>query len=303
MKPSYSFLIACVMAHLFAGVAGASPQTSTNYSILMDSFDAGGGKTTSGDYANDGSLGAIGDVTTAGVYVSRAGFPGQLYGWTDVLAVEVAPATLGEGVERPLSVKVVADDETLVQLQPADVVWTKSGPLSIDSVGMATGGTVYQDTAATATATLGTATGQLSLTVLDTIPDNFGSYAGDGITDGWQFEYFGADNPNAEPSLDPDGDGHDNEFEFIAGLSPVNPLSRFLVSIVPVSSQPSQQQIIFEPRYPSRNYRILTSENLAPGSWTLLSTGSTSDDGVQRTVTDANAEETKKFYKVEIQRP
>ena len=46
--------------------------------------------------------------------------------------------------------------------------------------------------------------------MLDTIADNFGTYAGDGLGDDWQVQYFGLSNPNAAPLLDPDFDGHNN---------------------------------------------------------------------------------------------
>ena len=68
-----------------------------------------------------------------------------------------------------------------------------------------------------------------------------GSYAADGVGDDWQFQYFGLNNPNAAPLLDPDGDGQNNLFEFTAGLVPTNPLSRFLVSIAPVPGQPTHR--------------------------------------------------------------
>ena len=43
-------------------------------------------------------------------------------------------------------------------------------------------------------------TGSLNLTVLNVNQDNFGSYAGDGIGDDWQVQYFGLpSNPAAGP--------------------------------------------------------------------------------------------------------
>ena len=58
---------------------------------------------------------------------------------------------------------------------------------------------MWEDTQATAGAAWGAVTGQLALTVLDTDPDNYGSYAGDGLDDDWQFNFFGPDNPLAVP--------------------------------------------------------------------------------------------------------
>lgn len=139
--------------------------------------------------------------------------------------------------------------------------------------------------------------------MLDTIPDNFGSYAGDDLGDDWQFDHFGLDNPLAGPLLDPDGDGQNNLFEFTAGLIPTNPLSRFLITIAPVPGQATQKDIIFDPIVAGRSYTVLTSLDLTNSSWIPLTSSTTSNNDDQRTVTDTSATETKRFYKVEIVKP
>jgi polygalacturonase len=46
----------------------------------------------------------------------------------------------------------------------------------------------------------------------------------------WQMNYFGStNNPAADPSADPDGDGQDNEEEFLSGTNPTNSASAFQV--------------------------------------------------------------------------
>jgi hypothetical protein len=146
-------------------------------------------------------------------------------------------------------------------------------------------------------------TATLGLTVLDSIPDNFGSYAGDNLADDWQFGHFGLDNPLAAPNLDPDGDGQNNAFEEIAGLVPTDPLSRFLITISPVPGQATQKRVVFDPVVAGRSYTVKTSPDLAAASWTTLAGSTSSDNGSQRTVTDTSASETKKFYTVEIVKP
>ena len=207
-----------------------------------------------------------------------------------------------ETATRQLSVSEWLDDDSFTALAATEVTWSvQDGPLTgIDANGLAT---VYQNTAATAQGDYAGATGTLKLTVLDTIPDNFGSYAGDGLGDDWQFDHFGLDNPLAAPLLDPDGDGQNNAFEFTSGLIPTDPLSRFLVTINPVPGQPAQQQIVFEPIVAGRRYAVMTSPDLTPGSWVPLSGGNVSNDGDQRSVTDPAASETKKFPMVEIVKP
>ena len=90
----------------------------------------------------------------------------------------------------------------------------QSGPITgISASGLATAGVVYQDTPATAQGVYAGNTGTLGLTVLDALPDNYGSYAGDGLDDAWQNQYFGLNNPNAAPGHVSDGSGLTNLFK------------------------------------------------------------------------------------------
>ena len=84
--------------------------------------------------------------------------------------------------------------------------------------------------------------------MLDTDPDNFGSYAGDGLNDHWQYEFFGPDNPLAGPAIDADADGDVNRFEFVAGVDPTDPQSCFRLSLHPVPERPGHRELVFTPR-------------------------------------------------------
>lgn len=291
---------------VLASASHAGPRNSTNYSVPTETADAGGSRTTSTAYTNDGSFGCITGISTvaAPAQTAKNGYLGQL---TEVTALQLAatPATVNETATRQLSAAELLDDDSRNTLAATDVTWSVvSGPLSgIDTSGLATAATVYQDTAATAQGAFAGVTGTLVLTVLDTIADNFGSYAGDSLDDDWQFQFFGLDNPLAAPLLDPDCDGQNNAFEFTAGLIPTNPLSRFTLTIAPVPGQPGQKNIVFEPIVADRTYTVMTSLDLSPDSWDPLTSGSITNNGDQRTVTDPSAIETKKFYKVEITRP
>jgi hypothetical protein len=297
-----------VMALLLAFTASthAGPRTSTNYSVPTDTTDSGGQRTSSATYTNDGSLGGITGISTvaAPAQTAKAGYLGQI---TQVTALQLAatPPTVNETGTRQLSAAQLLDDDSLNTLAATDVTWSvASGPLSgIDTSGLATASVVYENTAATAQGDYAGTTGSLGLTVLESIPDNFGSYAGDGLGDDWQFLNFGLDNPLAGPLLDPDGDGQNNAFEETAGLIPTDAQSRFSLSVAPVSGQPTQKDVIFEPIVAGRTYTVMTSPDLTPGSWDSLTGGSASDDGDERTVTDTAASETKKFYRVEIVKP
>jgi hypothetical protein len=275
---------------------------STNYSITPAS-QASGGRSTSTNYTLDSSFEA-GVATASTSYQVRAGFAGAIH---DAVGLEISSValTVDEGSSRQLESHIRMEDDSLTAVAANEVSWSVlSGPLTgINSGGLATAGPVYQNTAATGQGSYAGLTGTLELTVLDTIPDNFGSYAADGLGDDWQVQYFGLDNPLAAPLLDPDGDGQNNAFEFIAGLIPTNPLSRFLLSIAPVPGQPGQKNLIFGPMVSGRSYVVKTSPNLSPSSWNTLTGGNVNDNADQRTVTDTNASESKKFYRVEIVKP
>ena len=143
-------------------------------------------------------------------------------------------------------------------------------------------------------------TGTLSLTVLDTIKDNFGSYANDGIPDAWQVQYFGANNPNAAPNVISDGSGLTNLFKYTSGLIPNNAASKFNFSNTPVNGQAAQQSITFSPTFSDRQYTILFSTDLT--HWSTLS-GPFTGNGGTMSFTDTNAGGTQKFYRVQITKP
>jgi hypothetical protein len=292
--------IACTVA-----VQGA-PRTSANYSLATESTDSGGQRAVSASYTHDGSAGLIAGLATVAspAETAKAGYIGQLYEITS-LAVNASPASVDETATRQLAAWQVLDDASYLAVSATSVGWSVvTGPLTgISAAGLATAGTVYQDSPATVRGSLGTLTGLFDLTVLNVLPDNFGSYAGDGIDDSWQNQYFGLNNPNAGPLMDPDGDGQNNQFEFAAGLIPTDAMSRFLLRVEPVAGQPGQQRLVFSPRFDGRTYNILTSTTLATDSWSALTGGIVSDNDNERSVTDPYANESRKFYRVEIHKP
>ena len=142
----------------------------------------------------------------------------------------------------------------------------------------------------------------LNVTVINTLPDNFGSYAADGIDDDWQVLYFGLDNPLAGPGQNPDFDGQNNLFEFLAKVDPTDSASFLVSTIQAVPGLPGQKKVVFSPRYSDRTYVIQTSTLLTAPSWSTLTGATVSDNGTERTVTDPNASGTRKFYRVQISR-
>jgi hypothetical protein len=158
---------------------------------------------------------------------------------TRATAIQLAatPPVVDEGGTRQLQASLIFDDQTTTPLAEGSVTWSVAGgPLTgISPTGLVTAAAVYQDSPAVARGTHQAFTATLALTVLDILPDNFMTYAGDGLPDPWQVQYFRIDNPLAGPSTDPDSDSWDNLFEYHACLDPTDPLSRFSVSLCEVA--------------------------------------------------------------------
>ena len=130
------------------------------------------------------------------------------------------------------------------------------------------------------------------------------TYAGDGIDDAWQVQYFGAPpNPNAGPLVDYDGTGQNNLFKYLAGLDPLDPTSRFVLSVAEVPGQPGQKQLMLTPVFGGHVYTVQTASSLTQPAWTTLTTMVSSDNGTTRTVTDTGAAAAPRFYRVLVSYP
>lgn len=292
---------------LLAGSIHAGPSTSATYTITTDSSDAGGSRASSVAYSHDGSAGGIGGISTAAAPVQTAknGYIGQLY---EVTAVQISatPTTVPEGGTRQLSATATLDDGSTLASLASSVSWSVvSGPIaSIASSGLATAANVYQDTAATVQGSFFGASGTQGLTVLNTGSDDLGLYAGDGIDDPWQVQYFGQNNPQGAASFISDGSGLTNLFKFTAGLVPNDSTSRFVMNSSSVPNQSGQMSIVISPCLPDRIYTVKASPTLGSGAvWSDLTSFSTSDNGAERTITDLDATGARKFYRVEITKP
>jgi hypothetical protein len=297
-------VLAMFAVGLTAATALAGSRSSANYSVPADTTAAGGRRATSANYSNDGNIGGIGGISVAATKVAKHGYIGQLYDISG-LSLAATPTTINEGGTRQLGASSVADDGTTVPVNASQVSWNVvSGPIiSISAGGLATAGNVYQNTAATIGGRLQSYSNTLALTVLNIGIDDYGIYAGDGINDAWQVQYFGEGNPNARPLLDPDGDGQNNYFEYFADTNPTNALSKFNLSIALVLGSPTQKDIIFSPRWPIRVYDVQYRDNLTSSLWGPLTGTTTNDVATTRTVRDLNATGDTKFYRVQISFP
>ena len=295
MKHTIAFLL--IPAAVFA-----APRTSANYTIAAETTDAAGRRATSAHYTADASSGGSVGISTAPGEVMKHGYLGQLYEITGLALT--AAATVNETAALQLAAMLTLDDDTLLALAPALLAWSvDSGPVTgISLSGLATADVVFADTPAIVRGTHGGFTGTHTLTVVDTLPDNFGTYASDGLDDAWQNQHFGLNNPLAAPTADPDGDAQANLFEFTAGLTPTDPQSRFILRLDAVPGQPTQMRAVFSPLVAGRTYTVEFRTSLTSGAWAPLTGTTQSDAGNERTVTDTTTE-TQKFYRVNVSKP
>ena len=299
------FAIACSLL-LLPGSIHAGSRSSASYTIATDTADAGGKRAISAAYTNDGSLGGVVGLSTvaAPAETAKHGYVGQLSDVTGLTLTAVSP-NVNEGATDQLGAWQLLDDATFLAVPAANVAWSvASGPLAgISAGGLATAGMVYQDTAANAQGIFGGFTGMLPITVKNVNTDDFGAYSADGIDDAWQVQYFGVNNPNAGPNADFDGTGQTNLFKYIAGLDPLDPNSRFTLSIAAVPGNPGQKNLTFAPRLAGRTYTVKAKSDPASPTWSSITTSAPSDNGTERTITDLNANIAARFYRIEISKP
>jgi hypothetical protein len=300
-------LLICVICAIRGSVLAAT-RSSANYKIITETIDSAGARGQSSNYRNDASAGEITGISSVASpeEMVKHGYVAQLY---DIigLGLSMPPSdNLNETASRQLQAALLADDATtLTKLHPTAVAWSVvSGPVaSISSSGLITAGGVYQDTPAAIRGAAQGLSGQLNFTVLNVNIDDYQTYASDGIDDAWQVQYFGVPpNLNAGPNTDPDGDGQTNLFEYIAGLVPTDPNSRFVLTIAQGPSVNSKN-LIFNPLVAGRTYSVQFTNELPASGWNALTGTTQADAGAQRTVTDLNATEAQKFYHVRITKP
>jgi hypothetical protein len=115
-------------------------------------------------------------------------------------------------------------------------------------------------------------------------------------------QYFG--HIGIDPNADADGTGQKNLFKYVAGLDPTNPTSVFLLQINSITNQPTQDKLLFNPLASGRTYKPQFNTNLVNGTWLpLTSYLGPVTNGNQITITDPNATQPNKFYRIDISLP
>jgi hypothetical protein len=285
--------LAALLMISFTGYGLCAAQTGTNYNALAGVVDAGGLRSASASYANDGSVGGFGGIVTAGSpqAVARVGFAGQLYETTGFTLTAIT-TNLNEGTSLALNAVQFIDDGT-VSLASGSARWTGKGPIeSINDAGVVTAASVYQDTSAVVQAGLEGWAATINLMVRNVGNDDYGVYAGDLIPDWWQVQFFGTNNPG--------GTGPNALFKYVAGLDPTNPASVFSINMVTTNGTPG---IAFSPRWTNRTYTVEYATSPAGGNFLPLNGTQQRDSGNTRTVVDLNATNATRFYRVQITYP
>lgn len=273
-------------------------RTSAQYGLTQEVVNGGGGSSTSALYAMESSLEEFGGIAVSSDQTIKSGYLGQLYALAG-LNVLASPSTITEGETRQLSLSARLDDASILVLSPAAAKFSvMSGPiLSVSSQGLAQAGRVYQTTPAIVRADYQGQAGWLTLQVLNLSDDDWSTYANDNLSDAWQVSFFGENNPQGRADADPDHDGQNNLAEYIVGTSPADANSSFKVSFALGTGR--KPTVAFSPCLPNRSYSIEYTTNLIH-PYMPLTTTSYTDNGFVRTVTDTNASDRIRFYRVRI---
>jgi len=295
MKTPFLKIAASLAAVLWASL----PVCGAN---AIGTFDSGGNRSSSSSCTNNGSLGWIDSAPAASPsFVSKPGYTGQLAEPTH-LTLTSSPIALSETATAQLGGWVSLDDGTVSPVHGDEIVWNGTAfPLASISNGVAIPSAVYTNTLALVSGAYLGLQNSLNLWVMDTMPDNFGAYAGDGLPDAWQIQYFGPPpNAGAAPTANPFGTGN-NWFKYLAGLNPTNPASVFSFRIQRGAS--GGTDLVFSPRLSSRAYDVLCSSNLDHSAWAVLSNAPAVDHADVRTVSVPASSEKQKFYQIRISLP
>ncbi len=267
-------------------------------------FFGGQPRASSANYLVDTSSDPVAGGSAQSVtYSARSGFAGQL---VDTVALEAFAGSeaIAETDQVQLNAGFAMDDGTLSLIHPTTARWVpKSGPiLEVDATGLLTSGKVFSDSPAEVAVRLYGFQTTLSLSVLDTMQDNFEEYGSDGLPDNWQVANFGLPpNNRAAPGSDPDGNRQNNLMEYLAGTDPNDPASRFEVIIIPPLVE-GQFSLQITPVVPGTKYTLRRNSSLDQASWDSIHTFSVPSSQDNYTVTDTAPFPSKSFYQVLLEK-
>ena len=248
-----------------AAVAHAEPVV-----ILSHTVGSGGGRVTSANVSIVSEIGTLGGVVAespSNVVVARQGFAGRLY---DEAAFSIGGGAqfLAENGTLQATALVITVDNLFAPVPGSAVTWlftNATGQAIVDAAGLITGQPVYETAALNLRGEYHGLSADVGVSVLDTLADNFGLYAGDTVPDAWQVLHFGTGDPFGVGGADPDGDGRTNAFEFLALTGPHDPASAFRFEITGLALPGVTVRL--SSMEPGRNY-VIQSAPAPGGPWT-----------------------------------
>ncbi len=142
--------------------------------------------------------------------------------------------------------------------------------------------------------------GLFPLTIQDaliTTANRSGSSWGDGIPDSWRLRWFGSvSNLLSGANLDPDGDGHSNYAEYVAGTNPLDGISHLNVTC----PSGAFRSALTWPSVFGKKYSVECSSTLFGGSWSSIATN-LPGTGQPQQFADPNPANVMRFYRVKVQ--
>jgi hypothetical protein len=302
------FFIPAALVICSLQVCSAEPSAELTTSALSPGAPRLASAGTTVDTALDPSGGPAASSAT---YTLKPGFVGQLYDPVELNA-SANPVEIGEGGSTQLAATAVMDDDTSLSLAADEVVWSvQSGPIiAVSPAGSATGGLVVGNRAAVVRGVVFGLAEDVPLTVLDSLRDNFGLVAGDGIDDAWQFEFFDADTSGildgnealaAAPGANPDNDLHANFFEWASGHDPKDPGSFLRFRIL--SKIGSDARFQLSKTIAGTTYAIERMDSLDAGALRVDVAGLTAvENAADVELMDPGALTPKGFYRLRLER-
>lgn len=292
----------------FAGsdvVMGSGQQ----FALLQGTPGGGGGPVSDGlttvVFAADVSegdemLGGVSDMVSG--YQTKGNLIGQFYDVQGLL-VTADPASVDEGMTRQLDASLGLDDESVLAVEQTEVAWSVvSGPMTgIDGNGLATAGNVYEDTLAVVRGEYDGWLDDADVMVLNVGNDDFGSYAGDVLDDGWQVGYFGTPpNADAAPGANPDQDRFNNLSEYLTGYDPTDDTDFLRLRFVNWARGVSTIEL--SKVVPGARYRVYVSSDAAGSDpWSEVTNFTTGVEVLDHQVEDPGSRGMENFYRVGVE--
>ncbi len=287
--------IICMAVSFFGSLAPASGAEVSKTQRVV----SGGGVESLGETVIvEGMFGDPLDGTAQGVTVAMlSGNAGQLVE-PKVLRAKSSDPAIPETSFCRLVATFQNDDGSFTDVLSDWVVL--EGPfVSVSSDGLALADAVYTNTSAVLAGISGGLTGRVNVTVLDTLKDNYGLYAADGVADSWQVSLFGVGNTSGQGGADADFDGQDNYSEFMAGTSPLNGQDVFGIKSMRRNAS-GQVELVLSPAFSNRLYHVERCTDLNNPSWVQLASLAGPAQLTQLVMADSSSTNQVAFYRASI---